>query len=189
MRIAIGGSAANPPHLGHLMLLNYMMTCNKFDVIVWIPSGSHRDDKHTEIDADHRIAMTELLIPKEWRLRTPRLVIHYSAVYEEHDIPSFDILEMWKQKHGEECSLTWYTGTDSDVSKWHKGQDIIEKHNVMYIPRKGYCSYTELDIAAELPNISSNDIRLRISENRPFEHLVTPEVAEYIHKNKLYKGE
>ena len=40
LRIAIGGSAADPPHKAHLKLIEKMLNCGWFDQVVWIISGS-----------------------------------------------------------------------------------------------------------------------------------------------------
>ena len=45
-RIAIGGSAANPPHTGHLALIEALIHSNLFDVVIWIPSGNRPDTWH-----------------------------------------------------------------------------------------------------------------------------------------------
>ena len=185
MKIAIGGSAANPPHLGHLMVLNYMMSQKQFDQIIWIPSGSSDEKLLSDIHPDHRVAMTELLIPKEWRLRTPKLTIRYTDVYGTN-LPSFYHLENL-QKEYPDAELTWYTGSDSDVSCWDRGRELLELWKVFVIPRKGHCSFTQLHDAIDIPDISSTEIKERIRTEEPFSHLTTPEVAEYIENNGLYK--
>ncbi len=55
MRIAIGGSAANPPHWGHLQLLIVLLECGLFDRIIWIISGSR---------ADKDLVLSEFTLPE-----------------------------------------------------------------------------------------------------------------------------
>jgi nicotinic acid mononucleotide adenylyltransferase len=61
LRIGVGGSAANPPHWGHIELLKKLLDSGKFDKLIWIPSGI-RPDKPGAIEAEHRKKMTELML-------------------------------------------------------------------------------------------------------------------------------
>jgi len=60
-QIAIGGSAANPPHNGHALLISKLLECNLFTKVIWIISGD-REDKECSVFPDDRVAMTELTI-------------------------------------------------------------------------------------------------------------------------------
>ena len=61
MRIIIGGSAANPPHLGHQIVLWRLIRCGRFSKVVWMPSGI-RKDKHGFVAPEHRVNMTILTV-------------------------------------------------------------------------------------------------------------------------------
>lgn len=187
MRIAIGGSAANPPHIGHLTLLNRLRTSGKFNMIIWIPSGTSKDKQFgPDISPDDRVAMTELMIPQEWRLEQPKLIIRYTDVYGEN-VPAIEHLEKL-QSQNRYAMIQWYTGTDQDVSTWHRGKELVDNWDFYYIGREGYVGKQRNDVNGVLPDISSSDIRQRIRERRPFEHLVPPKVAEYIKVNGLYRN-
>jgi len=59
LRIGIGGSAANPPQLGHRHMVEGLLKSSRFDEIYWIPSGV-RPDKDGFVSPDNRVAMTLL---------------------------------------------------------------------------------------------------------------------------------
>jgi nicotinate-nucleotide adenylyltransferase len=42
-------------------------------------------------------------------------------------------------------------------------------------------------LTAPIDDISSTDIRRRIADNKPWQHLVPPAVAEYIDEHRLYR--
>ena len=43
MKIAVGGSAANPPHFGHKKLLEAVVATGEFDQVRWTVSGDRPD--------------------------------------------------------------------------------------------------------------------------------------------------
>lgn len=192
MNIAVGGSAANPPHHGHLSLIQQLMICNLFDVIIWIPSGE-RYDKVIDVHPDHRVAMTELFLPKMWRVRTnPNLVVKYDSVYGQGWSSYEYLLKIQKEykKYDENLKVFWYTGSDTDVKFWINGPFMLENNMFLFIPREGYpLKYENKEIDyefEELPNINSSEIRQMVKDGKSIDHLVDPYVAEYIHINKLY---
>ena len=204
-RIAVGGSAADPPHLGHLALIKTLINCQLFDAVIWIPSGE-RPDKKISIEADHRVAMTELTFPTALRIRPgTTLIIKYNDIYQANT-PTIEWLEQL-QAQFPAAQITWYTGSDSVrpqkkyagryeiEAAWDRGAELVTKWNFLIIPRRGYAlpaslpaNFQVLNIGNGLPNISSSKIRQLIGEKKPFEHLVTAEVAEYIKRFDLYQG-
>lgn len=121
MKIAIGGSSANPPTIGHEQLLKHMMNDTTFDMVIWIPCGN-RNDKDDFISASDRVSMTELMIPREWRYsRKPRFLVDYSDIYVDNT-PSIVHLERLQEKYPT-AKLIWFTGNDQDVLTWVRGVD------------------------------------------------------------------
>ena len=202
-RIAIGGSAANPPHTGHLALIEALIHSNLFDVVIWIPSGN-RPDKEMEIEPDHRVAMTELTFPSILRVRSgTTLVIKYDDVYKSNT-PTINRLEALQSEYPD-SEITWYTGADSVIPqkkyggkceievKWIRGEELFQNWNFLILPRSGYRQPNNLPanfkiFGVKLPNVASSHIRQLIASGQPFEHLVTAEVAEYIKRFGLYQG-
>lgn len=200
-RIAVGGSAANPPHIGHLALLDVLLKCKLFDVVIWILSGD-REDKQYFVTPDDRVAMTELTLPKKWRFRLKtKLIVKYDDVYFKNT-PTIIRLNNLKKQYPD-AKITWYTGSDSVVplpdygnkceieAKWHQGKKLMKEWPFLIIRRRGYLCPRNLPpnfkvLGAEILNIASSDIVERIRRGKKFEHLVTPDVAEYIKAYGLY---
>ena len=203
-RIAVGGSAANPPHIGHLALIETLIHSKLFDVVIWIPSGKH-PGKALEIEPDHRIAMTELTFPRILRIRSETtLVIKYDDIYKSNT-PTINRLELLQAQYPN-SSITWYTGSDSVIpqkkyggqcemeAKWVRGRELFRNCNFLILPRSGYRQPNNLPpnfqiFDIRLLNVASSTIRKLIAQGRPFEHLLTAEVAEYIKRFQLYKGD
>ena len=203
MRIGIGGSAANPPHKGHLMLLAHLIQSGIFQRIIWLPSG-RREDKQGFIASQHRANMTRLMLAnlEETFSQTKIEVLFDDVLGENH--PAIWWLEKF-QKENPEDEIAWYTGVDSVVpeeeysgkceieTRWVRGEELMWNWKFIIISRKRFPDPRTLKLpaqfeifAADLPDIRSSDIRNLILAGKPFGHLVVPEVEKYIKENGLY---
>lgn len=201
MKIAIGGSAADPPHRGHYAVLESLLGLQRFDLVIWVLSG-FRKDKENLMDPDDRVAMTELMLPHQWRLgQESRLVVRYDDVYRKNT-PTIVYLEQTQRQY-RDAKIVWFTGVDSVVpladhngqcaieARWERGKELMEDWNFLILNRPGYQTPKTLPPNFEvldfpLPNISSSEIRQRIKAGQPFEHLLFPDVANYIKQHRLY---
>ncbi|MFC1598629.1 nicotinate-nicotinamide nucleotide adenylyltransferase [Patescibacteria group bacterium] len=203
-QIAVGGSAANPPHIGHLALLKALLATDRFSKVMWIPSG-HRPDKPGFIGPEHRVFMTKLTF-NELQQKDKRLLVNLSDVYGEN-MPTIKWLEILSAQNPT-TEIIWYTGIDSVIplnrfqgkceieARWQQGEKLIKNYKFLIIPRAGFPHPSQIQIPlqnfeildVELPNIASTTIRQLIDNGNPdFQKFVTPDVAEYIEEKKLYQ--
>ncbi len=211
-RIAIGGSAANPSHLGHLVLLKALMESKKFEKVLWILSGI-RSDKKDLVAPEHRAKMTELTLTGSLLgNEKTKFIVVLDDVY-GNNRPTIEWIERL-EKLCPRNEIIWYTGADSvipngkkfgcrgdgsekcELETWHRGNELMQKHKFLIIPRVGYThpgklilppQFEILDV--ELPaDIASSKIRRLVMDgNKEFEKMVTPKVAKYIGEHKLYE--
>ncbi len=194
MKIAVGGSAANPPHLGHKKLVEAIVATGNFNQVRWTVSGD-RPDKPGMIAPKVRWEMAKMLFEKK-----EQLIVLYEP---DCAIPTRDILASLKQCY-RDANIIWYCGSDHFVPRerfsgqcdilgfWHEGKRLFREQEFLIIPRKGIDikllqlpkKYQILNIT--IPEISSTEIRQRIINNKPIKHLVGDAVAEYIQVNNLY---
>lgn len=206
MRIGVGGSAANPPHLGHLRLVELLCESALFDKIIWIPSGV-RPDKDGLILPEHRVKMIELLFLKDNKKifagRT-KFEVDMGDVY-GRNTPTINWMEKLQKKYPD-AEIVWYTGVDSVVPQekfgakceieayWHEGERLMRDFKFLIVPRSGFLPPASLKLPpqfeildAHIPEISSSEIRSLASKgDEKFTEMVTPNVAEYIKEHKLY---
>ena len=98
-RIAIGGSAADPTHLGHYALIDLLLNKGGFDKIIWIPSGE-REDKKRLINSDHRVAMTMLTFPLNWFYAQKTVfLINFQDVYGVNRPTIYWLRKMKRENH------------------------------------------------------------------------------------------
>lgn len=205
LRIAIGGSAANPPHLGHKQLLWELLNSRLFDKVIWIPSGE-RYDKNL-VEPEHRVAMTFLAVNPEWLINPGgcQLILDLNDVYHDNT-PTIGVLRRERRKNSE-AELTWFTGSDSVIprqeygglceieEKWTDGKELMKNWNFLIVPRPNFPISSDLNHGPNFKilkthysglEISSDEIRELIKTGQSFEHLLVPAVAGYIKAHKLY---
>lgn len=201
--IAIGGSAANPATIGHYYLMKWLLDSGKFSTVIWILSGG-RPDKKDLIDSDHRVALTLLTFPQEWFLRRDvRFIISFEDVYGENT-PTIEWLRK-TQKIYPDNMLVWYTGVDSvapmsqydNMSEieysWNSGKELFKNWDFLVFPRDGFAHPKSLSLPenfeiaeSTLPDVSSSEVRRRISAGENFDDLMMPNAVQYVKQNGLY---
>lgn len=203
IKTAVGGSAADPPHLGHLAVLRKLYKSALFDRIIWIISGN-RKDKQFDVCPNDRIAMTELMIPRAWReSNQPDLVLMYDDVYGTNT-PTITWLEKNLPAQFPGSEFFWFTGSDSVVprpefggkceieAKWIAGSKLYRQFYFLVVQRDPYpLAGVNLPdnfrvLPGAVPDISSTKIRDLIEAGKRFEHLVPKAIADYIKRHGLY---
>ncbi|HOX96214.1 MAG TPA: nicotinate-nicotinamide nucleotide adenylyltransferase [Candidatus Woesebacteria bacterium] len=204
LRIGIGGSAANPPQMGHRHMIESLLNSEKFDEIFWIPSGI-RPDKEGFVAPDHRVAMTILTFPTDWLWQgKTKFNIKFSDVY-GGNTPTVEVVEEFIKQYPE-AEIIWFTGVDSVVpmekyggkceiqTVWVRGEELYNNCRFLILPRPGYPDPKSLDLPDNFEildvdqlNVSSTEVREKIGKGESITGLVTEEVEEYIRRNHLYK--
>jgi nicotinate-nucleotide adenylyltransferase len=204
LRIGIGGSAANPPQLGHRHLVECLLKSKRFDEIFWIPSGV-RPDKEGFVSPDHRVAMTLLTFPSDWFWQgETKFNIKFNDVY-GGNTPTIEVIEEF-QKEYPDAEIAWFTGVDSVVPQdkfggrceiqavWIRGEELYKNYHFLILPRPGFADPKTLNLPDNFEifdepqlDVNSTEIRRKIREGESIDGLVTKEVAEYIRRNNLYR--
>jgi len=200
---AVGGSAADPPHKGHLAVLEKLYLSGLFDRIIWIISGD-RQDKRIRVCPNDRIAMTELMVKRKMRAGSyPDLVLLYDGIY-QRNITTIDWLEniLPGRYPGEE--FHWFTGSDSVIprrelggrseieAKWADGPRLFYHFPFIVVERALYpleglgLPANFMIMPGSVRDISSSNIRRLIADGKRFEHLVSKPVADYVKRHGLY---
>ena len=158
MNIGILGGTFSPIHYGHTFIANYILDFMDFDKILFIPSGKP-PHKNNVIKKEHRLRMVELAIK---------------------DNPKFELDDFEIQKN--DYSYTYDTlNYLMSKNKNDKFYFIIDMLLSMYDSSKLHF------INTPIINISSTDIRNRVSQNKSIKYYVNGDVEQYIISNKIYK--
>lgn len=181
IRIGVFPGSFNPPHKGHIELLNYLINNNYVDKIIVIPTGNYWD-KSNLIDVDKRITMLKFY-------QSDKIIINDDL----NDVAyTYLLMRRLKDRYKDAC-FSLIIGMDN-LEKFHLWKNFEELLNneIIVIPRKDYKCEVPYDIKVVDKylenNISSTKIRELIKENRTDEldNYLDSNVKKYILENKLY---
>lgn len=199
MNIALLGGTFDPVHVGHLAVAEIVSERLKPAEIIFVPAAmpwlkSGRTISHS---AD-RLEMVRLGILGNPNYRLSTLEI-------ERPGPSFtvDTLREVRARILPHDDLYLIIGWDNllDLGRWREPSKIIELSKIVAVPRIGYPVPDRAVLEKILPglsqrvilldkpeiDISASIIRERVSRRLPINHMVPPQVAEYIRQNGLYR--
>lgn len=194
MNITLFGGSFNPPHLGHLIVIEQAFELIKNIDELWIlPAYRHTFQKDL-VPSQHRLAMTKLLmseISQENKNNTKLCAVEFEYKLSGE---TYEALKLLKQKYTDH-QFSFLMGTDQIKSfeKWGSWKNLLEEMHFYLYPRSGYkndirfpnMSLLESEIQA-VTNISSTMLRNRIQNQMPISHLLPDSVFQYTKVNRLY---
>ena len=178
MKLGIFMGSFNPPHKGHIGIMNYLLDKGYVDKILVVPTLNYWN-KNNLIDIKDRINMLKFY-------ENERIVI--DTAHNEY-IYTIDLVkEIEKDYPKDELSVIMGADNIINLDKWKNYQELL-KYNIIIMNR------SDIDIekyTSKYPNnftiindfdmpISSTDIRNKISEN-----FLDKEILNYIKENNLY---
>jgi len=192
-KVGIFCGSFNPIHNGHVALADYIARNSDLDE-VWLVVSPLNPLKRTIADT---------LAPNEQRLDMVRLALgdyeHLRASDIEFSLPlpnyTINTLKALKSKYPE-TDFCLIIGADNLAlfERWKDSDIIMADYDMMVYPRPGVDmdalvrKYPKVNVlkGAPLHDVSSTEIRRRISCGESVSGLVNPEVEEYIKDKKLY---
>ena len=188
MRIGILGGTFNPIHIGHLILAEEAHFKLKLDKLVFVPAfvPPHKSSSEV-INSKDRLEMVRLAIEDN-----PVFEVSTFEIDAKKKSYSIDTLKEFRAVYGEDAELCFITGSDSlkDLFSWKNINDIFKISKFIVANRPGYPIKDipkEVDTVVITPiEVSSEDIRKRLTEGRSIRYLVPEKVREYIEDHKLY---
>lgn len=198
-KVGILGGTFDPIHLGHLIIAeNAYDECGLENVLV-MPSGQPPHKENSTIsDEKHRSTMVKLSIAGNKHLEYSDFELNRKGY-----IYTADTLKLLTSKHPD-THFYFILGEDSllDIEKWYEpagimelcsivvthrndGDDTLLNKHIEYLKCKYKADIIKLDVP--LIDISSTNIRERVSQGKTIRYFVNSEVESYIYKNNLYK--
>ena len=192
MRLCLFGGTFDPPHVGHLVIAETIQESERFDKVVFVPAPN---PPHKEED----------ISPIESRLEMLRLALMDNDHFDVSDIEierggisyTVETIEETKERFGIEAeNLYFLIGSDAllDFHRWKQYELILDECRVIVAQRPGFRpSRIDPNILsrirfANIPQIevSSSQIRRRISSDLTIRYLVPNPVMKYIQEQGLY---
>lgn len=189
MKVGILGGTFNPIHIGHLILAEEAHFKLKLDKLVFVPSFMPPHKSSSEvISAKDRLEMVRLAVADN-----PAFEVSTFEIDSKKRSYSIDTLKEFRGIYGEDAQLCFITGSDSlkDLFSWKNINDIFKISKFIVANRPGYPIKDvpkEVDTVVITPiEVSSEDIRKRLTEGRSIRYLVPEKVRKYILDHKLYR--
>lgn len=198
MNIGIIGGTFDPIHNGHLIIAEYARTSLNLDKVLFIPSGMHpfKDNKKIT-DAKNRMDMILLATDSNPCFEVSSLEITRIGI-----TYTIDTMISLKDKYPED-ELYFIFGSDIlfELDKWKRIEELSRLCKFILLDRHSkeeqeiYKRIEELEssynidiekIKSPIIDISSTEIRERVSKKISIRYLVPELVEKYILNNKLY---
>jgi nicotinate-nucleotide adenylyltransferase len=194
MRVTLFGGSFNPPHLGHLIVIQQALELIPgIDELWLLPAFKHTFQKDLA-DASHRIAMTQTLMmqlsrPTQLRLKLETIECDRALSGETYE--TVKLLMVDHPKH----TFSFLMGTDQlpNFDQWGNYQKLLQDVPFYLFPRAGYhnsVNYPNMALLTAptqvVTNISSTVIRNRLAQDLPIDHLVPSAIISYIKQSKVY---
>lgn len=194
MKLCIFSGTFNPIHNAHIKMAKYVLENFGFDKIIFIPAYKppHKDYKPEM--CRHRYNMVQLAIKNN-----PHFEISDIEYKNEGKSYSYLTAIELKKQYKIDGKINFIIGTDAfkKIESWYETDkfktlvDFIvfvrenEEVDLTHLKEKGY-NYK----IAQMPfiDISSTELRNRISQGLSIKNLVSKEVEDYINKNGLYRN-
>ncbi|KPJ50072.1 hypothetical protein AMJ40_03775 [candidate division TA06 bacterium DG_26] len=188
--LGLFGGSFDPPHLGHLIVTQEVLSTLNLDRVLFIPAHIP-PHKETVAGPQERYEMTSLAIAGN-----PNFEI--SDIELKRKDKSYTV-ETLGQLHTLFRAAQFYLimGADefSEIETWKDPEGVLSLSTVVVMMRPGYelgrieRTYRNRFLPVRVPQIeiSSTDIRMRVRGGKSITYLVPPRVEAYIEEKRLYR--
>ncbi len=198
--IGILGGTFDPIHNGHLLLGRQALDEYDLDKVWFMPSGQppHKKD-HVITDVSDRCEMVRLAIADE-----PGFIMSDFEVSRNGYSYTADTIKLLKEEYPDDV-FYFIIGADSlfEIETWYHPEEILSEIEILvadreyagdhlsvdeqidYLSEKYPCTIERLH--CEQVDISSEEIRLLVSDEIEVDDLLPEPVAEYIKTHHLYE--
>jgi nicotinate-nucleotide adenylyltransferase len=186
LKVGILGGTFDPPHYGHLLIANEVLSTLQLDEIWFMPNQEPPHKKKSEsIKNEDRLKMLELAVCGNAAFRVETIELHRQG-------PSFtvDTMKMINEQYPDH-QFFFIIGADmiEYLPKWHKIDELIELVQFVGVERPMYSSQTDYPVLyVDVPalDVSSSMIRDRVNNGKTVRYLLPDSVIHYIEEKHLY---
>jgi nicotinate-nucleotide adenylyltransferase len=199
MRVGILGGTFDPVHLGHLIIAEESRVQLRLDQVIFTPAGQPWLKSRQPVSrAHHRLRMVELAVASN-----PFFKVLSSEIDRAGPTYTVDTLAELQKALGPDARLYFIVGMDvvEQFHRWKEPEKLLELCNLVVVSRPGHQSVDISRLVGQYPQagerlillmvprieISSTEIRRRVSEGISIRYLVPELVEEYILEHQLYQ--
>lgn len=191
MIYGIFGGSFNPPHIGHYITSREVLEKTDVDKIIIIPTGvTPLKEDTVMVNALHRLEMCKQTFGDD----NQYMVSNIETSNRNTVSYTIDTLKKLKEKFPSSDEFKLIIGYDQylQFDKWKDYDEILRLAKLIVMNRGGINESNDNKIPASFVRvsnleISSTNIRERLSNGESIKYLVAPKVATYINKNLFYQ--
>ena len=191
--IAIYGGSFNPPHVGHQAACLWLLSALNAKRVLVAPTFRHFYGKDLA-DFNHRVEMCKIMVRPLYNRVTDRVSAVVSNIEKDLPLPNttLNLVKGLKIVYGDNAKLAVVIGSDlvPDLHKWDGWAEVAAMTKIVAVGRAGFKdTETPLNIyqyPVKLIEISSSEIRKKITNKEPITGLVSHDVEKYIYENNIY---
>lgn len=189
MRIGVFGGTFDPPHVGHLLLAADAFDALSLDKLIFVPAAAQPFKVETPAvaAAEDRLEMVHLAVGED-----KRYAVEDTEIRREGLSYTVDTLEELARKNAN-ADLFLLIGQDTlaGFSGWKKPDRIRQLATLAMMQRagssEGPVSEGVLAISTRKVDVSSTEIRARLSAGKSIRGFVPESVERYIAARGLYR--
>jgi nicotinate-nucleotide adenylyltransferase len=186
LRLGLYGGSFDPVHHAHLILARQALEDLKLDRVIFIPAAeSPFKPGNTAASAEDRLEMIRVAIRDE-----PAFTV--DSIEIDRKPPSYTIhtVKAYKAQYPRE-KLILLVGEDhlESLPKWNDFEELTQIVNFAILSRSGLPLRVDYPVIRRRIDLSSTEIRHRVTNNLPISYLVPGNVLRYINEKNLYRGE
>ena len=198
MKILVFGGTFNPPHLGHQLMIEQVLSKSiaglVFDQLWLLPVGQHSFAKQF-VNNEHRLAMLELMkqaICQKNPVLKDKIFIEKYELERAEESQTFATLEALSKQYPQH-QFSFLIGSDNleKFHLWHDYQLMLSKYPFYIYPRIDFAFqpfYEGMIALKDFPKmqVSSTQVRVALLNKTSLDGLLNVKVIEYIKDNKLF---
>lgn len=198
MNICLFCGTFNPVHNAHIRMAQYVLRKFDFEKVIFIPSYIPPHKNTQGVSAENRMEMVRLAINGQKRFEVSDIEFKLAQKYEK-SYTYLTILELRKIFNTEE-KFNFIIGTDAfeKIESWYEADNLKPLLKFIVSRREDDCDLSRFDYLREkgfdfdftnlaFYDISSTELRNKISRGESISDLVPAAVEDYIIENGLYR--
>ncbi len=187
-KIGILGGTFDPPHIGHLIIANEVLTALDLDEVRFMPNHTPPHKHKTDsVSNEDRIEMLRRSIKNQCRFSLELIEIETPGTSY-----TYETIKRLKEKEPD-AEYYFIIGADmiEYLPKWYNIDELVKLVHFVGVERPPYKTDSRYHVKlVDAPHIylSSSYIREKVKGGLSIKYLVEPAVEEYIEENSLYES-
>jgi nicotinate-nucleotide adenylyltransferase len=185
-KVGILGGTFDPPHHGHLLIANEVLTVLDLDEVWFMPNQEppHKK-KSVSISNEDRLNMLKLAIEGNSQFKIQPIELERQGP--SYTVETMEIITSQYKDH----QFFFIIGADmiEYLPKWYKVDKLVTLVQFVGVERPEYnhdTIYPVLYVDVPSMEVSSSMIRERLKEGKSVRYLLPDSIIHYIEENRLY---